>query len=547
MSVTTAPNPAPSGTPPPRRRPATESVLPWLWLLAAIFLVAVPVGSLLYRSLQDGETGRLGVGNYLEVLSRPDVLEAIWNSTWTATASTVGALVLAVPLAFLVSRTDMPGRRLFRSTAVLTFAAPSFIAAMGWILLLGPRNGLLNQYVIEPLGLPPFNVFGPAGIVMVLSFFLYPLVFLPVADALDNMDARLEEAAESLGADRGHTLRAITLPLVLPPVFSGSLLVFVSAFVIFGPVSLLGSPVGFQTIPTAMLELMSFPPRIEYAAVLGFPVLVVLAAMLVLQRRLYGRRRHTTVAGKPAAPRRLRLGPWRWAAWSFGVSVMLVSVVLPFGVLLLTSFRRAIGLPLTPDNLVLTENYRALFEEPEILVSFANSLWIALVATVASIAVAVLAVWLLERGRTRLGRFIQPAMLAPLAFPGAVLGIAMIVSYGGQPFWIGGTLLIMVLAYLIRVVPQSFTYAHAGFKQLGAETDEAARSLGAGWGETMRRVTVPLLRGQLLSIAVLNFVLLFRELDISIFLYTGTNSVAPVILYNLASESRSSSWARCRW
>jgi len=515
-----------------------EALLPWLWAAAAFFLVAVPVGGLLWRSLADGQTGGIGLGNYAAVLSTPGILEAIWNSTWIGLATTAIALVIAVPLAFLVSRTDMPGHGLFRSFAVLTFAAPSFIAAMGWILLLGPRNGLLNQYVITPLGLPAFDVFGPRGIVMVLSFFLYPLIFLPVTDAMDNMDSRLEEAAESLGATRSHTLRAITLPLILPPVFSGSLLVFISAFVIFGPVALLGGPVGFQTIPTAMLQLMTFPPKIEYAAVLGLPVLVALGLLLVLQRRIYGRRRYTTVGGKPGQRRLLRLGIWRWPAWLFGVAVMLVSVVLPFGVLLLTSFRKAIGLPLTPGNLVLFDNYRALLHQPEILESFWNSLWISLVATLASIAVAVLAGWLLERGRSRLRGLIQPSMLAPLAFPGAILGIAMIITYGGQPFWIGGTLTIIVLAYLIRVVPQSFTYTHAGLKQLNAETEDAARSLGASWTETMRRVTVPLLRGPILSIGVLNFVLLFRELDVSIFLYTGTNSVAPVVLYNLASESR---------
>jgi len=347
-----------------------EALLPWLWAVAAFFLVAVPVGGLLWRSLADGQTGGIGLGNYAAVLTTPGILEAIWNSTWIGLATTAAALVIAVPLAFLVSRTDMPGHGLFRSFAVLTFAAPSFIAAMGWILLLGPRNGLLNQYVITPLGLPAFDVFGPRGIVMVLSFFLYPLIFLPVADAMDNMDSRLEEAAESLGATRSHTLRAITLPLILPPVFSGSLLVFISAFVIFGPVALLGGPVGFQTIPTAMLQLMTFPPRIEYAAVLGLPVLVALGGLLVLQRRIYRGRRYTTVGGKPGQRRTVRLGAWRWAAWLFGVAVLLVSVVLPFGVLLLTSFRKAIGLPLSPGNLVLFDNYRALLHQPEILESF---------------------------------------------------------------------------------------------------------------------------------------------------------------------------------
>lgn len=539
--MTTAEAPPRRRTPTPpsgRPRPRLEALLPWLWAVAAFFLVAVPVGGLLWRSLVDGQTGGIGFGNYAAVLSTPGVLEAIWNSTWIGLVTTAAALVIAVPLAFLVSRTDLPCRGLFRSFAVLTFAAPSFIAAMGWILLLGPRNGLLNQYVITPLGLPAFDVFGPRGIVMVLSFFLYPLIFLPVTDAMDNMDSRLEEAAESLGATRWHTLRAITLPLILPPVFSGSLLVFISAFVIFGPVALLGGPVGFQTIPTAMLQLMTFPPRIEYAAVLGLPVLVALGGLLVLQRRIYRGRRYTTVGGKPGQRRAVRLGMWRWPAWLFGVAVVMVSVVLPFGVLLLTSFRKAIGLPLSLGNLVLFDNYRALLDQPEILESFWNSLWISLVATLASIVVAVLAVWLLERGRSRLRGVIQPSMLAPLAFPGAILGIAMIITYGGEPFWIGGTFTIIVLAYLIRVVPQSFTYTHAGFKQVNAETEDAARSLGASWGEAMRRITVPLLRGPILSIGVLNFVLLFRELDISIFLYTGANSVAPVVLYNLASESQ---------
>lgn len=521
-----------------RSRSAAEGLAAPVWIALAAFLVALPVVGLLWESLADPETGARGLGNYQEVLTRGEVLEAIWHSVLIGTGSTLGSLLIAIPFAYLVSRTNMPGRRLFRSVAVLTFAAPSFIAAMGWILLLGPTSGLLNKHVLVPLGLPAVNIFSAAGIVLVLSLFLYPLVFLPVTDALDNMDARLEEAAESLGAGRLEVLRKVTLPLVMPPAFSGSLLVFISAFVIFGPVSLLGGPVGFDTIPTAMLKLMTFPPRIEYAAVLGLPVLVALGCLLLLQHRLYGKRRYTTVGGKPGQGRRVDLGRGRWLAWGFGMAVMLFSIVLPFGVLLLTSFRKAIGLPLTWENLVFLDNYRALLDQPEILRSFWNSLWIAGVATVVSILIALLAAWLRERSRSRVRPVVEPVMLAPLAFPGAILGIAMVISFSGGPFWLGGTLTIMFLAYLIRVLPQSFTYVQAGLKQINTETEEAARSLGASWAESLRRVTIPLLRGPILSIAVLNFVLLFRELDISIFLYTGTNSVAPVVLYNLASESQ---------
>lgn len=516
-----------------------EGFIPWLWFAAAVFFVAIPVWSLLWKSLDVEGSSAPGLENYGTALSRPDVLESILNSFIVAVATTIGALVIAVPFAVLVSRTNMPGSRFFRSVAVLTFAAPGFIAAMGWILLLGPRSGLLNQYVITPLGLPPFDIFSINGVVFCLVFFLYPLIFLPVVDALDNMDHRLEEASQSLGGGWWHTFRKVTLPLITPSVFSGSLLVFTGAFVIFGPVALLGNPVGFDTIPTAMFHLMmDFPPRLEYAAVLGLPVLVVLAGLLLLQRQLFGRRRFTTISGKPAERHIIDLGPWRYLIFFGGLAVIVTSVILPFGVLLLTSLRKAIGLPLTLDNLAFPQNYIALFEQQSLFESLWNSLWLALVATVAALAFAVLAGWLLERSKSRLRPGIQPVMLAPLAFPGAILGIAMVIGYSAGPLWLGGTLTIMLIAYIIRVIPQSFTYIYPGFKQIGAETEEASRSLGGSWSETLRRVTIPLLRGPILSVAILDFVILFRELDISIFLYTGANPVAPVVLFDLATQSR---------
>lgn len=514
-----------------------EGITPFVWIVLALILVFWPIAGLFRKSFSLPEGG-IGFANYFAVAQESGALRACFNSLWIGAATTAGTLLIAVPLAFFVSRTDMPGRGVFRSVAVLTFAAPSFIAAMGWILLLGPRSGLINEFLTGVLGLPAFNIFSPWGIIFVLTFFLYPLLFLPVTAALDNMDGRLEEAAASVGGSRFVVLRKVTLPLITPSIFSGSLLVFISAFVIFGPVALLGSPVGFDTIPTAMLSLMLFPPRIEYAAVLGVPVLAVLAILLYLQRRVYGRRRYVTVGGKPAASATIRLGAWRWAAFAAAVLVIFLSLGLPYGILLLTSFRETIGVPLTLDNMVLFENYRPLLEQPRIFESFVNSLSLALLGTVASILVAIIAVWTMERSRSRVRSLVQPSMLAPLAFPGAILGIAMIIAYAGAPFGIGGTLLIMGLAYLIRVVPLSFSYVHAGLRQIGTETEEAARSLGASWTQTLRRITVPLLRGPILSVAVLNFVLLFRELDISIFLYTGTNTVAPVVLYNLAMESR---------
>lgn len=478
------------------------------------------------------------MGNYAEVLARPQIWEAMLNSLILGVGSSVGCLAIAVPYAYLVSRTDLPMRRFFRSTAVLTFAAPGFVAAMGWILLFGPQSGLLNAYVLQPLGLPSFNIFSMKGILLSLILFLYPLIFLPLVEALDTMDSRLEEAAQSLGASGTKVFLKVTLPLTTPALFSGTLLVFISAFTIFGPVALLGSPVGIDSIPTAMFGLMVSPPRIEYAAVLGLPVVLMLSLLLWCQHRIKSRRRYTTVTGKPGKAQQVKLGRLRWPMWVFSMSIFVASIVLPFGVLILTSFRRAVGEPLSFDNLVLWDNYKALLEQETILMSFVNSIWIALAASIGAMALGYLAVWLKTRAGWSGAKVVQPLMLAPLAFPGAILGIAMLIAYSGGPLWLGGTLTIMVVAYMIRVIPQSFTYIDAGVEQINSETEEAARNLGAGWLQTIRRISIPLIRGPLLAVGLLNFVILFRELDISIFLYTGNNGVAPVILYNLAAESQ---------
>jgi iron(III) transport system permease protein len=175
---------------------------------------------------------------------------------------------------------------------------------------------------------------------------------------------------------------------------------------------------------------------------------------------------------------------------------------------------------------------------PHAVPAFLNSLQLAAIATVVSLVIAFLGAWLLERDRAWFRPIIQPTMLSSLAFPGAVVGIALIVAYAREPFSLAGGLTIIAFAYVVRTLPFSFSYVRAGLQQLGGESEEAARSLGASWFRTFRSITFPLLRTTLLSAGILNFVLLFRELEASIFLYTGRSPVISVVLYTLSTESR---------
>ncbi len=507
------------------------------WVLALGVLMGYPMVELFRRSVVD-EDGAFTLEYYGSLLRDPELGGATLNSRWIGAGTVVGSLLIAMPLAYLVSRTDLPATRFFATSAVLTFAAPSFIAALGWILLLG-QNGLINTTLMAVFGLeePPFDIFTPWGIIFVLSTFLHPLVFLPVSAALNNVDPALEQAAASFGASRARVLRKVTLPLVLPATVGGSILVFVTSFVIFGPVAILGAPVGFQTIPMVLLRLISAPPRIETAAVMSVPVLLVIALALLLRRRLVGSRRFTVLGGKPGARPVVPLGRARLPAALFATAVFVVTLVLPFGILALTSFRRAIGLPLGPDNLVLFDNYQRVLDNPQIVEAFANSFLLSVGAVLIGLALALLASWLVQRTRGRSNAVIAPVMLSPLAFPGAVFGIGMIIAFARPPLALGGTLGILLLAYTVQALPLAFTYINAAMSQIGPELEEASRSLGAGWTTTWRRITLPLLRPSVVAVSLITFVLLFRELEMSVFLYTGANPTTATVLYELAGES----------
>ncbi len=508
-------------------------------LVVTGLLVAWPLLRLLGESVA-GPAG-LTLAYYLEFLGHPDLLETAWNTVVVAAGTTLMSGLIGVSMAWAVSRTTMPLRGMIRSLVTLTFSAPSFLGALAWVLLLGPRAGKLNVFLMDLFGLEkaPFDIFSPGGIIFVLTMFSFPLVFMPVAAALDNMDASLEDASRMLGASRWRTTAEVTVPLVVPAILSGSILVFIEAMVVFGPVAVLGMPVQYYTLATKMITLLRDPPRLELAAVLALPVILVLLALQVLQRKWLGRRRYTVMTGKVQRARPVDLGlPARWGLSAICLAVVFVSVVLPFGMLLQVSITKSLSRGLTWANLTLTDNYRYLFEQDVTLRALGHSLLLSAGAVLVALILSLLAAWMTERTATRGRGVLGLLFLTPYAFPGSALGIALILAFGGPPFRLAGTLTIMLIAYVIRVLPISFSYTRSGLLQVSPELEQAARMSGAGWLQSLRDVTLPLMRGGLLAAGMVQFVLLFRELGVSVFLYTGGNEVAAVAIYDFAQEAQ---------
>lgn len=504
------------------------------------FLVVYPFSKLIVRSFYTQAGLGPTLANYWELLVKPELYSSLVNSFKLGFGITFLTLIFGVPMAWGVARTNMPLKGLVRTATVLTFASPSFLAALAWMLLLGPRGGKLNLFIQQlfHLDAPPFNIFSAWGIIFVFSLFSYPLVYFVVSSALDNMDASLEESAQILGASKLRTLFSVTLPLVMPAILAGAVLVFVEALVIFDVPAVLGTPVGFYTLSTRMYAMFDYPPRFEMAAALAVPMIVVMVAMLLFQRLYLGRRQYSVLTGKTGKPQLVDLGHWRWVLAGYCVLVIFASVGVPFLTLIYTSLVKAFGLPLGGGNFAGLGNYLSLAERATVSRAVLHSALLAVLGTICTLALAVGGAWVVERTRIWGREILSLLMMSAFAFPGVALGVGLVLAYAGKPFYLYGTLWIFLLAYTVRGLPMGFMFSRSALKQISPDLEDAARTLGASWGRTLRDVTVPLLRNSLFGVGVILFVFMFRELGTSVFLNTAGNEVVSVVIYELYEEIR---------
>jgi iron(III) transport system permease protein len=355
---------------------------------------------LLFISFINPVKNTFSLHNYVNLFQEKDILEAFINTVklafWCACITTI----ISIPMAFGASRTNLPLRNMVRLGSFLCFASPSFIGAIAWIMLLGPRAGKINVIISNIFGLNKFfNIFSFAGIVFVSSLFLYPLVFFPVVSALDNMDASFEDSARILGANKIRTLISVTFPMVIPSIFSGMILVFLHSFVLFGVPAFLGMPAGVFVVSTKIYHLfLAMPPRYEMSAALATPILLITAILLLAEWFYLRRRRYITIGGKFSHPEALDLKHWKYVICGFCIFVIFLAVILPTITLLASSFFRFWGRPMSWENLSLFQ-YKELFfgfAQTELLVALKNSLILGTGAAFLSVIFSVIMVWIVE-------------------------------------------------------------------------------------------------------------------------------------------------------
>jgi iron(III) transport system permease protein len=505
-------------------------------LVALVWLVAYPLFLVLIEGVRDPSGWTL---QYVRLFfERPTEWLALWGSLWISVASVGLAAAIGIPLAFLFARYDLPGGRILGGLVALPAVLPPLVGVLAFLFLYG-ETGFVSLLVQRVLGLtdPPWRLQGAGAILLVHAYSMYVYFYLFVRAALQSLDASLYEAAASLGAGRWRTLRRVVLPQLYPALGGAALLTFMTALASFSAPYIFGG--GFRVMPTQIVATrLNGDDRLAMVETISLTI-VALAALWLFR----GARATDGASGgrKGTGPVRLvvRSRPLRLALAVLGWALAAV-LLLPHLTLLLVSFVPIGTWTIEPIPPAYTlRNYVTLVQDPVRVRPLVNSLWLATVATLAAVAIALLGALLSARRRIRGGRVIEALLALPWAVPGTVFAIALATAFSVRAPWAGrmvlvGTLWILPLAYLVRNLPITSRAILAGVRALDPSLDEAAATLGARRGRTLRRITLPLLRPALLAGASLAFVTAFGDFVTSIMLYTyDTRPISLEILSSL--------------
>lgn len=508
-------------------------------VLVLFALVVNPIVRLIWESLRASD-GSLTFTHYLDAFGKTRNLKALWNTLTLGLAATGLATSFGVPLAWAVSRTNMPGRQLIQGGVFATFVMPPFLGAVAWILLAGPNAGWLNRRwaALTSADGGPFNIFSFWGIALLIALYAFPLVYVFSKSAFDLISTEMEDAAAIHGASGPQVLARITLPLAMPAIIGSAILVFLEAISLFGTPALLGIPARINVATTQMSTFFEHPLRMGTAAAYSMPVLAVTVLLLLLQRRLLARKGYVSVSGKGGDRRPLDVGPFKWVLCAYGAFICLLAVVLPVGILLQSAFAKAWGKGLEWSNLTLANFHYIFFEQMTVRQAMLNTVLYALAAASVCVLLGLVVAYVTQRRLLPLPGLIQFMALAPFAVPGIILAVGFYAAYAGAPFSLYGSGWLIVIAYITRFLPIAATTAGAGLRSLNPELEEAVRILGGSRLLVLRKVVMPLLKKTLIGAFMLVFVIATRELSTAVFLTGPQSRVMSVLTLDMSEQGQ---------
>jgi len=518
----------------------------WVVIAFCIALVAwlalVPLGFLLWQSFLTPQTAaapaRFTFANYGGAYASGETAALLLNSLTFAVGAAALSFVLGTVFAWINERTNTPFKSLFLALAIIPLVIPSVLFTVAWIFLASPKIGLINLALQSWSGSNAafFDIYSLGGMIWVDGLHYSPMAFLLMTAAFRAMDPSLEEAALMSGASLLQVARRITLKLAWPAALAALLILFVRAIESFEVPALLGLPAGIEVYTSAIYQAVNkYPSDVGLASAYAVVLLLITALCLSAQSRLSRQdTRFATVTGKGFRPRRVDIGRWRYLTASLFILYFAVLVLLPFLVLLWSSLQKFYSVPsLAAIGNLGFDAYRSVLAYPGFAASVWNSILLSLATAIFVMLLASVVCWIVVRTRIP-GRLLLDSLASlPLAVPGLVLGLAVMVCYLDLDIGVYGTLWIMLIAYVTRFMPYGLRTITTSMLQIHKELEESAAMSGASWATTFRRIVLPLLKPGLLAGFIYVVIVAVRELSSSILLYSPGTEVISITIWEL--------------
>jgi len=511
--------------------------LTWSLILIVGALTVFPVLMLVLGSFSEGLTafGHFTVSKYAEAYTDPNFFEVIANTLIFVLSASLLSTVLALFLAYLNTRTDIPFKGMFRIISIVPMMIPHLLFAVSWALLLNPSNGLLNLALKQTFGLDqaPFNIYSLGGMILVEGLLELPIAYLIIAPAMASFDVALEESSRVCGAGTWRTLVRVTLPVLRPAILAAFTLGVVRSMASFAVPSMIGMPGRVQVLATHLYEMIATGFATDYgkAAAVGMSVLVASVTLIVVYRALTAEsEKFVTVSSRGFRPSVIELGRARLPLFGLVGLLSCGLVVLPVAVLLYTSF---VPYSMVPSarafSLMSLRHWTAVLEDPISLLALKNSLFLAVVGATLGVILSIFVAYVIVKVKSRAAGLLESLSYLSFSFPGIVIGVGFMWFFVQTPLY--ATIWALLLGYIATYLPYGIRPMSSAFVQIHSHLEESSLVCGAGPLLTMRRIIVPLLMPGIVSGWILMASMFVRELTLSIVLSRpGTEVLAVQIL-----------------
>lgn len=488
-----------------------------------IFLI-YPLFSLFMTGFQDAATGKFSMENFIRFFQRKYYYQSLMNSMWVTTCVTVLSIVIGTALAYFMTAFKVKFKKSVEILVIISMLSPPFIGAYSWILL-GGRSGILTKYFSELFHMEWPPIYGFSGILLVLTLKLYPFIYLYVSGALKKIDSSLIEAAESLGCSGTKKVATVIMPLVMPTLMAGALMVFMNALADFGTPMLIGE--GFNVMPVMIYSefINEVGDQANFAAAMAVLMVILTTAIFLVQKYVISKKSFTMSSLRPMQAKQLT--GVKNIAMHVGIYLLVFLSIIPQLTVTYTSFLKTSGSMFVAGYSL--ESYKTIFEN--LGTAITNTYVYSFTAIFVIVFFGMLVAYITTRRKSWLTDMIDTLTMFPYIIPGSVLGITLLLAFNNDPMLLSGTAAIIIISLVIRRLPYTLRSSSAILYQISPSVEEASISLGASPLKTFFKITAVMMIPGVLSGAILSWITCISELSSSVILYTGETKTMSVAIY----------------